>query len=183
MASTATWLSNWIVEVVTSTGMIRPVLVRCRPSQLSVPSWSCRRSRSWKPAANSGTSIWLVVIPSNSSRRITELAACGGIGVEDPPFLIVHEDRVMDSIEQGPGAALRLDQRGLGLLSLGDVLKHAAQARDPTILVPVLAFLNLGDQFAPVSCQQDLLVGNQGPGTGQLLSEALAGEGSFGQAR
>src|SRR5208337_5332694 len=74
--------------------------------------------------------------------RIAELAACGGIGVEDPPFLIVDEDRIVDPIEQGPGAALRLDQSGLGLLAFGNILENAAQARDPTILAAPLAFLN-----------------------------------------
>ena len=109
--------------------------------------------------------------------RIAELPACGGIGVEDPPFLIVHEDRVVDPIEQGPGAAFRLDQGGLGLLAFGDILKNAAQARDPTIHAAVLALLNLNDQAASVPGQQDLLVRNQEPGAGQLLFEALAGGG------
>src|SRR5208282_1718944 len=56
----------------------------------------------------------------------------------------------------GPGAALRLDQSGLGLLAFGDILENAAQARDPTILAAALAFLDFSDQVAPVACYQDL---------------------------
>ena len=120
-ARTATWSSNWIVEVVISTGITVPSLVRCRPSQLSTPVAELPLEPLLEARGELGPSIWSVVIPSSSSRRVAELAAGRGIGVEDPALLVVDEDRVLDPVEECPGAALRLDHRLLGTGPLADV--------------------------------------------------------------
>jgi len=67
MAKTAVWPSKSTVEVVISTGIVPPDLVRYAASEASWPSLMARSSRSRKPRTGPASSIRPTSIPISSS--------------------------------------------------------------------------------------------------------------------
>ena len=102
MASTAIWLSYWIVVAVTSTGIILAALGPVHALAAQRPFAELE----FEPLPEARGEFGHVDLVGGHRQqlfpRVAELAAGRGIGVEDSSLLVVHEHRVVDAVEQGP---------------------------------------------------------------------------------